>query len=114
MHIPADFESWLLDPEELEPNLVVALFGTATQERGSGDLQRLFAQAGVQKKIDDRGRKQEVEAWLNWQNWTMDKIFLQLKDTQVHVRSRFARRRRCAERLEAIEPSSKNTPNPPG
>ncbi len=89
--IPTDFAFWQLDPEELEPNLVTALFDTATQERPSGELQMHFQLPNVQRKIQERGVQKELDVWLHWRNWKMDKIFAQVnkvKETRVRIKLR--------------------------
>ncbi len=84
--IPADFDHWLLDPEELEPNLVAALFDTATHERTSAELRRHFRLPGPQKKIADRGAEAELDQWLDWRTWKVDKIALQKEEPRVSDR----------------------------
>jgi hypothetical protein len=89
--IPADFAYWQVDPEELEPNLVGALFDTSAQERPSGELRKHFQLPSVQRKIQERGAHAELTDWLNWQTWKMDKLFGQvnkLKETRVRIKLR--------------------------
>ncbi len=86
VQVPKDFNFWQLDPEELEPNLVAALFETATQERSAEDLRKFFQTPAVQKKIADRDAADELAVWLDWRNWKMDKIVQQMKDEKANPR----------------------------
>jgi hypothetical protein len=75
--IPKDFPYWKIDPEELEPNLVAALFGTDAQTKSSGEIRAHLQQPAVRKKIADRGAETTLKEWLDWTEWTVDKIDLQ-------------------------------------
>ena len=86
--IPAEFEHWLIDPEELEPNLVAALFDTATHERSRGELENHFQKPAIAKKIEDREARKELGDWLDWHNWKMDKLTQQLADPKVGAQLR--------------------------
>jgi hypothetical protein len=75
--IPPNFPHWKIDPEELEPNLVAALFGADAQIKSSGEIRAHLQQPAVRKKTVDRGAEAMLESWLDWKQWTVDKIALQ-------------------------------------
>src|ERR1051325_1318600 len=81
--VPVEFKHWKVDPEEREPNLVAALFGTETQTRSSAELRAYFAQAKIARKIAERDEEENLARWLDWHNWTMDKIGLQKENNFV-------------------------------
>lgn len=87
VRLPADFPLWFLDPEELEPNLVAALFDTATHERTSAELRNHFQLPNIKRKVDDRNAQAELDAWLDWQTWKMDKIHQQMEEGKVDFTS---------------------------
>ena len=103
VQVPELFEHWLIDPEELEPHLVTSLFGTEIQERSAAELRAHFAQPSIAKKIEEREEKENLKAWLDWKNWTVDKIFLQLESTKVSTPLRMQRGGKDLENLEAIQ-----------
>lgn len=81
--IPADYDSWLLDPEELEPNLAAALLDTQTQERLSGELRQIFSSETNKQKIIDRIATAEVADFFDWTTWKMDKLVQQMGEARV-------------------------------
>ena len=86
VQIPADFQHWQVDPEELDANLVTALFGDDTKTRTSAEAREHFKLPNVKKKIDERNADNELRVWLDWHEWTVDKLKLQIDDdTKVRV-----------------------------
>ncbi len=83
--IPVDFPDWKMDADELEPNLVKAVFGEDTKDRKSGEVRAHLKQASVQRKIAERGADEAVEKWLDWNHWTVDKIKLLKDDTEIRT-----------------------------
>ncbi len=100
--VPDDFKEWAIDPDELEPNLVAALFGTETQVRKSGDVRAHFLQASIAHKIKVRGEADNLKEWLDWQKWTVDKIAVQMDDTSVRPSLRGLRKGEDLDNLDAI------------
>lgn len=85
VQIPVDFKHWDIDPEELEPNDAAALFGEDTKTRKSGELRAFFQQAEIAKRIKDRELDTELDKWLDWRTWDVDKIWLQMENRDVRV-----------------------------
>ena len=86
--IPRDFAAWQLDVDDLEPNLVAALFVGETPSRKSGELRAHLSKEAMQKKIAERGAENEVARWLDWQEWSMDQIGQQMEETEVRTELR--------------------------
>jgi hypothetical protein len=85
--IPTEFEHWQLDTDELEPNLVAALFIDEIKGRSSGEVRAYFNLPHVKQKIALRRPKDkaELDDWLDWTTWTADKIGLQKKNTNART-----------------------------
>ncbi len=85
IQIPADFPDWLIDTDELEPNLVAALWDSDQSAKRTGDIRSHLQQEANKKKIEQRGADAELERWLDWRTWTVDKIGQQISDTKVRT-----------------------------
>jgi hypothetical protein len=72
--IQKDFPYWNLDVDELEPNLVAALFGADTYNKSSGEIRAALQQPAIKKKVADRGAQNTLDTWLDWTEWTVDKL----------------------------------------
>jgi hypothetical protein len=102
VQIPADFSHWQVDPEELEPNLTAALFGAETRVRPISEVNEYLAELHAAKdqandlKLPWENRRAikaanepasiaKVRQWLDWTEWTVDKLGLQ-KEEEKFVR----------------------------
>ncbi|MSQ93443.1 MAG: hypothetical protein EXR98_02680 [Gemmataceae bacterium] len=83
VNIPVDFPDWLIDTDELEPNLVAALWETDQAAKKSGEIRAHLAKPAMQAKIEQRGAQADLDKWLDWTTWTVDKIAAQLEDTKA-------------------------------
>ena len=100
-----NFEHWQVDPDELEPNLAAALFGTDTRPRPAGEvrayLDELKASRGQAndltlpwerrraiKAANDPADAEKLRQWLDWTEWSMDKLSQQKEDPAVRPRMR--------------------------
>jgi hypothetical protein len=85
--IPVDFEFWAVDTDELEPALRNALFGENAKAAPatSGAMRENFKLPEQQQKIAARQAASELDQWLDWQHWTVDKLALQKENTDVRT-----------------------------
>ncbi len=102
VRIPGNFKHWQVDPEELEPNLTAALFGTDTHVRTSSetrayldelhaakhqanDLSLPWERRRAIKAANEPANQAQLAKWLDWTEWTVDKL-KQQKDDADNVR----------------------------
>ncbi len=90
------FEHWQVDPDELEPNLVDAFFGNDVRVRPAAEIREYLKLLDTLAKvpglkIDGQGAralravrdldaKATIEKWLDWKQWTLDKLALQMEN----------------------------------
>lgn len=75
--IPKDFPYWRLELDELEPDLVGAIFDSDMITISSGEMRAHLKKEDVKKKVRARGAEAKLEAWLDWTTWTVDKLKIQ-------------------------------------
>lgn len=96
VRLPETFEHWQVDPDELEPNLVDAVFSTDVRVRPAREIRAYLAELDMLTKqpdvkldgqraralraIRDLDAKATLEKWLDWRQWTMDKLLLQMEN----------------------------------
>ena len=85
--IPKTYDNWLIDTEEIEPNLRKALFGEPAKAspKTSGEMREFCALPKVHQEIIQRGAVETLDQWLDWRQWTVDKIKLQDDDTNART-----------------------------
>ncbi|HZZ82776.1 MAG TPA: hypothetical protein VFE62_30030, partial [Gemmataceae bacterium] len=90
VQIPRDFDAWQLDPEELEPNFATAVFGNNLHIRTSSEVAAYLAELRELGKVNDPNLEWEkrraikavtdpkgaatLATWMDWTEWTMDKL----------------------------------------
>jgi hypothetical protein len=99
VRIPRDFAHWQVDPEELEPNLAAALFGTDTRTRTSGEARAYLDELRAAnhqandpslawerrraiKAANDPDAQEKLRQWLDWTEWTVDKLAQEKEDAK--------------------------------
>jgi len=102
VNIPVEFPDWVIDPDELEPNLSAALFGNETTVRKNSDIDKYLSQPTVARKILDLQATEQVAQWRNWREWTMDKLALQIGETEVRTPLRNVNSGKDHDNLDAI------------
>jgi hypothetical protein len=100
--VPVEFADWLIDPDELEPKLSAALFGNETNVRKNSEIDKYLAEPNVVTKIRDLNAAAQVAQWRNWHEWTMDKLALQLAETDVRTPLRALDNGKSHDNLTAI------------
>lgn len=83
--IPVDFADWLIDTDELEPNLVAALWDSDQSAKRTGDIRGHLQRPDIKRKVELRGAEAELEQWLDWRTWSVDKIGQQINETKVRT-----------------------------
>src|ERR1019366_7017770 len=83
--IPEDFEHWAVDSDEMDPALRNALFGENAKgvPATSGAMRANFDLPEQQQKIAARAAAAELDQWLDWKHWTVDKVALQKEISTV-------------------------------
>ncbi len=85
--IPADWEYWIIDLDDLDPKVPNGLVPVTLQDRTAGAVRdALAADPLFVKNLEQAGAWEAVnDDLLNWQRWTIDRIVLQEKRPEVRV-----------------------------
>jgi hypothetical protein len=106
VNIPKDFADWAVDADELDPALRNALFGENTKSAPatSGAMREDFAKPEQQAKISARNAVADLDQWLDWKHWTVDKLAVQKENTDVRtsLRNKVNPSNDHYEQLEAV------------
>jgi len=89
VNVPEDWPSWIVDMDDLSPSVPNGLVPMALHDKTSGEVrQAIAADAPLVKNLQQAGAMDAVDELVNWKRWTVDKIALQEKRSEVRVRLR--------------------------
>ena len=84
--LPADWPSWIVDMDDLNPSVPNGLVPVTLHEKTSGDVRRIInGDETLVKNLKQADALDAVDELLNWKRWTVDKIFLQEQRPEVDV-----------------------------
>ncbi|MBM3993660.1 MAG: PDZ domain-containing protein [Planctomycetes bacterium] len=84
--IPKEFPYWKLELDELEPEILNALYKESEipVTQWSGAFRELRQDPEVKRKVKNRGAEKRLDQWVDWKQWTVDKLSVQ----KVHLAAR--------------------------
>jgi hypothetical protein len=84
--LPADWPSWIVDMDDLNPSVPNGLVPTSLHEKTSGEVRRIIdSDKTLVENLKLAGALDAVDELLNWKRWTVDKILLQEKRPEVRL-----------------------------
>jgi hypothetical protein len=81
--IPDDFGHWVVDLDDLDPDMPANVVPIAWQGKSSGEVRREMHQPATRAMLRQFQAEEAVEKLLDWHIWTVDKIALQEQKAEV-------------------------------
>jgi hypothetical protein len=97
--IPQDFGHWVVDLDDLDPDVPANVVPVAWHGKTSGEVRQAMQQPAVRATLQQFQAEAAVEKLLDWRVWTVDKIVLQEQKAEV----RQPLRERHTEAHKALE-----------
>ncbi|MBI1831551.1 MAG: hypothetical protein HYR84_08890, partial [Planctomycetes bacterium] len=85
VNIPKDFPHWKLELDELEPELLNAMYKESEipVTQWSGEFREHRKDPEVKRKVKGRNGDARLDTWLDWTEWTVDKLGVQKENVAL-------------------------------
>jgi hypothetical protein len=80
--IPKDWAGWIVDLDDLDPNTPVGVIPSSWQGKKTGAIHREMSKPAMQKRLAAPAQR-ALDEFLDWRNWTFDKLQLQASKGEI-------------------------------
>lgn len=81
--LPSSWGGWIVDLDELDVSVPAGVVPLEWHGKKASYVRQQLQRPEIRRRIELAGALAAVEKLLNWQDWTIDRIFLQLDRTDV-------------------------------
>ena len=83
VNIPEDFKHWIIDLDDLDASVPGGVLPASWQDSTADDVRKKAKDDLVQRNIEQANAGPAVNKLLDWKEWTVDRIALQMKKDPV-------------------------------